>query len=1266
MQNININLKMIFLALVICFVLMIGSVSAADSNTLNGNLTASDTVSFTSHMDDSDECISLESNGNENTLSNEYQKKAVVGATGEDLLSDEGNKTLTDLKNEIDNAVNAKVQLNGKYYKYNSSIDSSIVGVNKAIAISNIEIDGNGATIDGDNQVYPFQSNGNLILKNINFVNILNKNAHVASTHEGGVIVFSSGSSNIIIENCNFTNIKKTTNGAGVLGFPNGKNILIKKCNFNNTNTVNAIILLWGNNMENLTIEDSTFDNIATTVYNGVFYAQKSKNFKINNNNFSNVKYVSGSLLMFIDDSASIISNCNFYNTLGTYAVIRFEKGNGNTVINCNFNKTHRSDDNSGRGIAILILNGANILIDNCNISDIKHAGGYGGGITIGAGAGYKCQNITINHCNFHNITISYSGVGIYTGGHNKNNPVSDIKIYNCNFNRGRFDYSGSRGSAIELNANHAFIINCTFTNNYAGGSGALGLFSTATYCTIINCTFINNTAKQGGAISLEQEACHDAHIINCTFINNTAKAISGDKQSGGGGAIAFYASKSLINNCTFINNTASEGGAIQFKANNCNVTDCDFIGNNALAHGGGIYFAAHNSYVLRCDFINNTANTDGGGMCSQAPKGSISYVEASKFIGNKAPTGTDFYSHPGSQIKFIGLKFNVLWLTNDNEMDEGVESSVLNGYGTWYDKPARWDSDAMDFLNTEGGKITIYLVGDITSFDEKMLNIPNFEIIGYDKDTNPVGATVDLSGWNHRAFTVAATNIMFKNILFKNSNLASGDGGVIKVSSSRVSQIRNCTFINNTATYGGAVSFNNTVHNGIFIVNDSTFKMNKALIHGGALYFDNSSDFTTILETVIQDNRIITNSSENAAAYYQSRMNITSNPLYYFLDSFSIDHERNNSDTNNPINTNHGILCREDVYVSLSYAFNPGRQKGNGTSYNDTTDFISGIALVKATGGTIHFLPNEIYTLEDIRNLEPGFNWYVEFFKFNIFIEGNNCTFSNFGLQSNVDFGSNIHFMNLTFKDYRDFHPIINDGMNNVIESCKFINNNKISVINNGGNLKIINTTFMNNNVVAVSSNASNMTIINSLFDKNPTHMTIDAGGNFTQIIDSKFVNATQSAVVVNASDVNIVGSNFTHNTGVNGGAIYLINGSLILKGNNFTYNTAVNGGALYLENGTVVNSNDNKFYYNNATKYGGAIYTLVPINLNADVFVGNNASIGGGAIYLNATGSNISNVKFINNWAVNGSAIYLVSSNKLFVNNVVCERNTQTDFAD
>ena len=808
------------------------------------------------------------------------------------------------------------------------------------------------------------------------------------------------------INNFNDNSLIKSNNNKNVLSNNSLKNNLLESSNNNLLSGDNPEIIKSDNSENQILAADGTTLN--NEVKNGGHIILKYKLYSLNG---ARINLVSNT---FIDGNGTIIdgqSKNSGFNINNVHNVIL----NNITFINC-FNNNEKA-----RGTCIVITgtNTYDINVTNCYFNNIKS--GWGSAVYVHHDSqsvhGVNIINCTVNksytvNAGAFNIAhYAVSGHDIYYRAP-YNNHIINCTLIDCS--------SNNNGGGIEFMSKDSSIEKCTFINCIASGEfnqegGGIVLYSNALNNLIDQCTFINCKAeKAGGAISSKNESNKNVTITNCIFIGcNSPKGggvyFNGDPsymnncsfincRADNGGALYFNAAHSHVTNCTFDNNSAITGGAICFNGKACTLTDCNITNNIATGHGGGLYFAATDSYILRCAFINNTSLGDGGGMCSQAPKGSISYVEASTFIGNKAPTGMDFYSHPGSQIKFIGLKFNVLWLTNDNEMDGSVEASVLNGYGTWYNKPARWDNDAMEFLNTENGKITIYLVGDITSLDEKILNIPNLEIIGYDKDTNPIGASVDLSGWNHRAFTVAATNVMFKNIMFKNSNLISGDGGVIKISSSRVSQIRNCTFINNTATYGGAVSFNNTVHNGIFIVNDSTFKANKALIHGGALYFGNSSDFTNILDTVIQDNRIITDPSENAAAYYQSRMDIINTPLYYFLDPFSIEHERNNSEGNNPIITNHGILCREEVYVSLSYALNPEQKKGNGTAYNDTTDFISGIALVKATGGTIHFLPNEVYTLEDIKRLEPGFNWYVEFFKFNIFLEGNNCTFSNFG----------------------------------------------------------------------------------------------------------------------------------------------------------------------------------------------------------------------------------------------------------------------------
>ena len=451
-------------------VVSISETDAVSSNDNDSSLSSQVNILNTTSVG-ADNGISATLGSNDDLVVNDVDKQnELLTSSNSEMLSD-SIYNWEDLANQI----NTDGNLKGNYYQYTST-DSGI-----PINITNKVIDGQGATIDGNAQQYPFASSGNLTLKNINFINILSTNTHNAATHEGGVILFSLNSCNIIIENCNFTNIKRTLNGAGVLGIPGGRNVTIKNCNFKDSSSYNSLMLFYSsdtNNInDNITIKDCTFNNINAS-NNGLFYFTKSSNVKIENINVSNIKFSSGSIIHFVNTVETDITNCNFKDTVGTYAVIRFANGDGINIKNCNFDKTQRTDTGSGRGIGILIQNGVNFLIDNCNITNIPQCGGYGGGITIGAGA-FICSNITINHCNFINITTGSSGTAIYTGGHNSGNEVSYLKIYNCKFDSGTMLSTG-RGSAIELNAHHTTILNCTFSNNYAVGSGALGLYSTA------------------------------------------------------------------------------------------------------------------------------------------------------------------------------------------------------------------------------------------------------------------------------------------------------------------------------------------------------------------------------------------------------------------------------------------------------------------------------------------------------------------------------------------------------------------------------------------------------------------------------------------------------------------------------------------------------------------------------------------------------------------------------------------------------------------
>ena len=384
----------------------------------------------------------------------------------------------------------------------------------------------------------------------------------------------------------------------------------------------------------------------------------------------------------------------------------------------------------SFRSPDIVVYNASYCNIIDCNFDDVK--------LNL---VDYS-HDVLVDRCNFINST-SGGGGAIFTRGHGPATqkdycgfgpnpsvgtyyPCYNLTISNSNFKN---IYGVSRAGAIEYNAPNGTIINCTIENCYTASGGAgIDLYRTASYTKVINVTFINNTATgNGGGLWVEHSDSNHIDILNCTFINNTARQ---------GGGIYFNAAYSNIINCTFEGNKAVEGGAVKFNA--------------------------PNSYMGFSIYINNTATVDGGALCSAAT-GSI--VESCSFINNTAPTGKDFYAHDGKTITFIGLKFASLWLTNNN-----TEYSVTDGYGTWYDRPAAWrdDYDFLEsFLDTSQGKATIYLVGDITSLPEKILNIPNIEIIGYDPIMNPTGATIDMAGWDHRVFTVESDNVQLSNLLF-------------------------------------------------------------------------------------------------------------------------------------------------------------------------------------------------------------------------------------------------------------------------------------------------------------------------------------------------------------------------------------------------------------------------------------------------------------------------------------------------------------------
>lgn len=152
---------------------------------------------------------------------------------------------------------------------------------------------------------------------------------------------------------------------------------------------------------------------------------------------------------------------------------------------------------------------------------------------------------------------------------------------------------------------------------------------------TLQNLSFTDavTTGGRGGAIYKEHdfEFPHKVSLklVNCEFSNNQAP-LDGSTQDDGGGA--FYGElldRIDIGNCRFIDNQGSNGGALYSLGSlTLNVTDSEFIGNQAIGTGGnpgnggnagalGVDGGERIVDICRTRFIDNTSNAFGAGFFS-------------------------------------------------------------------------------------------------------------------------------------------------------------------------------------------------------------------------------------------------------------------------------------------------------------------------------------------------------------------------------------------------------------------------------------------------------------------------------------------------------------------------------------------------------------------------------------------------------------------------------------------------------------------------
>lgn len=214
-------------------------------------------------------------------------------------------------------------------------------------------------------------------------------------------------------------------------------------------------------------------------------------------------------------------------------------------------------------------------------------------------------------------------------------------------------DYGNSFGGAIycksggftTLYSPGAFIMNCTFINNYAAYGGATYIESGI--LSITNSKFINNSAYgYGGAIAGEEGST----------ITVTDSFFEGDKSlDDAGGAIYTKVSSLTVRSSNFINCQALFGGAV-CNLNGQLIVQTSRFRNNSAKYDGGAIYAMYGRFTLsKSEFELNNALNGGGVFLDNCSSASINY---NNFTLNAALSGGAIFSNANNRMVYSSNTF--------------------------------------------------------------------------------------------------------------------------------------------------------------------------------------------------------------------------------------------------------------------------------------------------------------------------------------------------------------------------------------------------------------------------------------------------------------------------------------------------------------------------------------------------------------------------------------------------------------------------------
>ena len=553
------NIKRYLYILLIFLVLVsLSAVSAADDNA-NGIIS----------VDDNDELILDEAIDDDvSSANNNYDEELILETPADDLVGGENDATplkegatgsfsdLNKLINE-DYSSNDTITLNGNY-KYTDGDDDFVHGI---VINRGVTIDGNGFTLDGSNsaRMFDVETNSEVIIKNINFINGHATGENIAYFKDGGAI-YSSNSANSKVINCNFTNNIAEYDGGAIYG---GRGTAIN-CTFirNTAKKVYAGAISFYDAINCTFIRN-------TAKYGGAITDSTAINCTFINNTAQGAGAMLRStavLCRFVEDS-DITSDTNIVTPAFSVSDLTTVYHSGDKLL---FNLTANDVNYDGFDAEIKIFKG------ETPIKTIHALSGSENGWVVDLPLGtYNAVLSLESHPDVEpadaTLTVTTDGT-TFTDLNELINGNSDDTITldkNYTYN---LDIDSDFKNGVKIYRTLTIIGN-GYTIDGAGQARILDLQQGKT--TLKNITFKNGSQSfffGGGAI----RCVALVEITNCTFINNHAPS---------GGAVQLQGWDNVISDCVFIGNTADRGAAIELSAAAYNtITGCVFYDNDIFA----------------------------------------------------------------------------------------------------------------------------------------------------------------------------------------------------------------------------------------------------------------------------------------------------------------------------------------------------------------------------------------------------------------------------------------------------------------------------------------------------------------------------------------------------------------------------------------------------------------------------------------------------------------------------------------------------------